>query len=167
MGKKGRGQEQFILALSPAATWGLTEIRQKLIWKAFLNNYWQLLSEENNRSFKTFLFHYQSLFWLDSTPGLHRFLRQPLWEELWLLEPLESFLTSELHTSASKSWYLLFLFLGGRLYLSPYLFCSVPLVVSVVLHLFAIPFMPVVTVNRCLCFITLVQKMHTCMTLLH
>lgn len=104
VGKKGRGQEQFILALNPAATWGLTEIRQKLIWKAFLNNYWQLLSEENKKKLLNILFHYQSLFLLDSTPGLHRFPREPLWEELWLVEPLESFLTSELNTSASKAW---------------------------------------------------------------
>lgn len=32
--------------------------------------------------------------------------------------------------------------------------------VSIALHLFAIPFMPVVTVNRRLCLITVIQKLH-------
>lgn len=41
----------FSLSLSP------TEIGQKWIWKAFVDNYCQLLSEENNRNFE--IFNYQ------------------------------------------------------------------------------------------------------------
>lgn len=104
VGKKGRGQEQFILALNPAATWGLTEIRQNWSEKLFSTTIDSCSVRKIKKKLLNILFHYQSLFLLDLTPGLHRFPRQPLWEELWLVEPLESFLTSELNTSASKAW---------------------------------------------------------------
>lgn len=113
-------KEEVHLALSSAATWGLTETGQKWICKALVDNCWQLFCEENNESFKTFSSIFKGL-WVDSTQISQGSISEKcslslaFWLQNWTLQPPEPGVS-------------LLLFLGGRFHWLPYLFCSLPLV---------------------------------------
>lgn len=121
IGKKRKKTRVVHVALSLAATWGLTETRQKCICEALVDNSWQLFCEENSESFKTFSSIIKGLCWVDSTQMSQGSISEKcslslaFWLQNWTLQPPGPGVS-------------LLLFLGGRFHLPPYLFCSVPLV---------------------------------------